>query len=392
MTNGSFRVGVASLLVAGVLAGVTACTGASHSATATASGPQFTGRLIVETLDGELDQVTFGADGTAVDKQIVAAPGTRVSGSSALVVAAAVSPDGTTLAYGAGKGLVLRNLKTGADTTLTPPDSTNVSCVSWAPDGRHLAVGTADALYLSDRAGHMTSLYTVTSQAYAAGPIGSQGAPGYVYSSFTCGTWLNPTDLVFQQSGPFPSSISYDSSGTLAADTTTVATLRTGAAPITHNEPTQWSVLASCGSLALIDSGINLYLVPGLSGEVTAAQATPSHARIADGTTSTALFRPGTCQPIVIEPPTTGTGNLDEVAEINPQTDRPGKSWQIPYVDITGSPSPGQDDFLWGPQNSDTLAYIGIMRLALVNLDSGATMDLSSALWTNAKLLVGWTD
>lgn len=122
---------------------------------------------------------------------------------------------------------------------------------------------------------------------------------------------------------------------------------------------------------------------------MTAAQATPPHARIADGTTSTALFRPGTCQPIAIEPPTTSTGNRDEVAEIDPQTGRPGRSWLIPFVD--GEPSPGQDDFVWGPQHSDTLAYIGVMSLALVNLDSGATMALDGGLWTNAKLLVGWT-
>ncbi|HTJ69346.1 MAG TPA: hypothetical protein VL551_17545 [Actinospica sp.] len=388
MTNGPHRAGVTGLLAACVLAVATACTAASHPAAAASSGPQFTGRLVVESLSGEIGQLTFDAHGKAAYRRILAAPSPQPAGSPPYV-AAALSPDGTTLAYGSGKGLVLRNLETGTDQTLTPPDTTKIACVNWAPDGKHLAVGTADALYLSDAAGHMTSLYTVSSQAYTAGPVGTVGVPSYVYSSFTCGTWLNQSELVFQQSGPFPASISENSGNTLAADTTTVATLRTGAAPRTVNEPTQWSLVASCGTVALTtDSGIGLYVVPGLTGAVTAAEATPAHAKIADNSTTASLFRTGTCQPILIKPESNSAN--DEVAVIDPQTGHAGKTWHLPFADITGSPSPGQDQFIWGPAHTDTLADIVNMQLTVVNLDSGTALALDTGPWTNASLIIGW--
>lgn len=130
--------------------------------------------------------------------------------------------------------------------------------------------------------------------------------------------------------------------------------------------------------------------MPGLSGEVTADQAAPPHAKIADGTTSTALFRPGTCQPILIEPESTSASN--EVAEVNPQTGRTGKTWQLPYGGFNGSPSPGQDEFLWGPERSNVLAYIDDMQLSVVDLDSGTAMVPDSEPWNNAALIIGWSD
>lgn len=387
MTKGPHRAAVGVVLAACLLAGITSCTASSRPAAAPAKPAQPTGRLILETVNGEIDEMTFAADGDASSRQIVAGSPIGPIGSTISREAAALSPDGTTLAYGDSRGLVLRNLQTGADTTLTLPDTTTVSCVNWAPDGRHLAVGTSDALYLSDQTGHMTSLYTVVTQNYTSAPIGSGGL-SIVASSFTCGAWLNPTELVFQQSGPFPDTLSQGMGTTLPADTTTVATLSAGAPPRTVNEPTQWSVVASCGALTVTDSYPGLYLISGLSGEVTAAQAAPPKAKIADDAGSTALFPDGTCLPVLIDP---GSDNGTEVSRLDPKTHRADTTWQLPDGN-DGPALPEQTDFQWGPQpHGDVLAYVTLQQLYIVDLGSGTVTGPDKSPWNNAAQILGWT-
>lgn len=383
MTNRPRRVGACGVLAACLLAGLTACTTARQPAP---SGPQATGSLIVESDEGEIAEITFGANSSASDKQIVAAGQPGPIGSTLPVPAAALSPDGTTLAYGVSRDLTLLDLHTGTDRTLALPDSTTVQCVNWATDGRHLAVGTSDALYLSDPAGHMTSLYTRSSEQYRS--ISGSGELSTLTSSFACGSWLNPTDLVFQQSGPFPGTIGKYTLSSLPADTTTVVTLRAGAAPSIDNEPTLWSIVAACDTLTVTTSGSGLYLVSGLNGRVTADQAAPASAKIGDAQTSTALLPDGTCRPILIRP-AHGTGY--EAVQIDPQTHHTVASWQIP--DGCGLSQPEQTDFQWGPQPRGTvLAYLAAGQLCVTNLASGVVMEPNDPLWSGVKVILGWTD
>jgi hypothetical protein len=131
---------LAAMAAMAAMAALAACGGAAGSAPspsgpASAPGPRLVGRMTVATDDGGVGQLTATANGRTSYDQIV--PGGKPSGNP---TPAALSSDGSTLAYGTSQGITLHDMRTGANRVLYAPDSGDfnfsVNCVDWSPGTR----------------------------------------------------------------------------------------------------------------------------------------------------------------------------------------------------------------------------------------------------------------
>jgi hypothetical protein len=175
--SGFGRTAVTALAVGCLAAGclLTGCSGTDDPPSPTRppgpAGPPLSGRLLVQTKD---DNVwALHASGGAITATLTA----TATG------AAALSPDGKTLAYVASTGLVLKDLATGAVRSLRSGTSDTVTtgfgdCLAWSPDGRRLLFLAAGGLYATTLDGVLTVIDLPRRAAYV--PMAT-GGPGFPY-------------------------------------------------------------------------------------------------------------------------------------------------------------------------------------------------------------------
>jgi hypothetical protein len=214
-------------------------------------GPTVSGRILV-----------FSAEARTVAEVRPGGTATLVEGA----VAAALSPDGRSLAYATGRGeLSVRTVdgdterlvavRRGGDTVAVAP-----GCLQWSPDGRRLsffALPYGD-LYVSTLDGVATRVEAVKRETYQetagqfviprADPTGSTVE---LKAEVTCGRWLDERRLVFDRVAAMPGAVTLDEDerdAPVPADTTTVATLE----PLRLvDSPDRWRVDDRCGEHVL---------------------------------------------------------------------------------------------------------------------------------------------
>jgi hypothetical protein len=322
------------LLAAVVLAG---CSGAEADPVrpqpSAPPGPALQGRLLVQTKDYTVWAVSqIAAAGTTTGTGTTTTT-TRLAGA---VGAAAVSPDGTTLAYVASSGLVFKDLATGAERQPKLAGSgTRVSgyrdCLHWSPDNHRLLFQADDGgLYVTtpdgrltvvDRPKHATYTQTLTGR-FRLVPVPAPSTPTLeVSSQVTCGAWLDANRLVFDRRvHDMPDDVIEPSpagSPILApADITTVAVLGAGTVQLV-NSATRWTLDDTCGTHLLTrhsNADQDAFLVTNLAtGTLTQTDAATPHNALVPHANGRAIatFMPGTCTLLVVDQWQNGEGTYD---------------------------------------------------------------------------------
>ena len=335
-----------------------------NSATAPPPGPVVSGHVLVFSPDehevdqsGRMDQSKITDD----------------------AVAAGMSPDGKTLAYVTQNSqLVLRDLGTKAEkkvivtvgrTPLSPG-----KCVRFSPDGKRLALlSQAGGLYVTSLAGAATKIdvpkreqYTQTDGGILAGP--APDAPAYnVYSTVTCGRWLDADRLVFDRVAEMPNTVTIENGqqpADLPPDTTTVATV----SPVRLTDsPKQWALRDRCGahliSSVRTDETTTDYVVDAKPlGDVT-----PAGGKLPSLRTT---FIPGSCDVLMIAPCST---DRCATSRFTPSTGKSQDLAPLHAPDHGEVPGLDADEVAWNPDhtrfaaNSDGYVYV---------------YDLATGAWT----------
>jgi hypothetical protein len=294
-------------------------------------GPPLTGQLLVQTTDHTVWALRQSG-GQITASRIVSAAGD-----------AALSPDGKTLAYIGGSGIVFRDLATGAERQ--PYVAGQIvgdygDCLAWSPDSQRLLfLADGGTLYTATLDGVDTvvdqpqrATYVLTNP-LAPPPLlpPFPGLPGFpqsqptgprfvAHSQVTCGSWLDANRVVFDRlTGAMPETLASPnptiSQAPVPADTTTVAVLSGGSVALTDSA-NRWKLAGTCGSQLLTsrasgDEEIGgqgtdsaLYLVNGLPTAAVAQPngATPDSAQVPHPSNGTmAMFIRGSCALLVVD-------------------------------------------------------------------------------------------
>lgn len=297
-----------------------------------------------------------------------------------------VSPDRRTLAYLTERGIVLRDLATGADREITPtvggaPMANLHGCLHWSPDSRLLSLQTFDdTLYLGDTTGRFTMVDAVKRVQYRQqqfiepqdGPI----IPGR--SEIDCGRWAGNDRFVFDRVRVMPESVSTSRGATehvVKPDTSTMAVLSGGTVRLVDSA-TRWTVVDQCGTKLVTRKPIggdeDLYLVDGLTEQAlaTADAATPAtgHLPYTGGPGGDLIrFFSDTCQLMRAARSKNMEGKYF-LRYLDPVTRQATR--EIPLTHPASSASP----LAWSPRQGDhTLAGLAPGAIHLTNYDTGTT-------------------
>lgn len=308
--------------------------------------------------------------------------------------AAAVSPDGTTLArVDSDDGIVLHDLDTGTAVPLEIDEealgSSPTDCLAWSPDGERLAFRTRDgALFAAGPDEELLVLEQPWSLRYEARQVlrELQGRPVRIRSGAQCGRWLAPGRLVFDRyAGEPPEGFSghrmewiNDRRAVMLPDTTTMA-LMEEEPPDLVDSASLWTPLDACGDFVLAEdpaplrSGLFLLPLPQEEDlDVVGAQAWEDMS-VGPGAEPTAAFLPGSCDLVVVTGETDASGD-HVVHRTDPRTGQPHPSTPA----LTGeldAPRLEPGGFAWAPRGEAVLAEVQRVRarggVAFWDLSSG---------------------
>ncbi|MEV6968043.1 hypothetical protein AB0M47_23330 [Hamadaea sp. NPDC051192] len=368
-------------------------------------GPRLAGRIIVLDAAAHRLLAVSAADGTPTVTEL--APGTAV---------ARISPDRTVLARLTLDGaLALRNLVSGAEQTIdmTAGGKTiraGADCLTWAPDGKRLAVQADGALYVTTLAGVATKIDERKTETYYESngsvtiprlglPAPDPTSPHYTVSSeIGCAMWIDPHRLAFGRVITMPASVTVEAGNqpaTITADTTTVA--RIGDTVALADSPARWEILDSCGTKLITrplakDEDRKRFVVDGssMAGGADALPAAGELGRDA-GASFGVAFIPGTCDILVISQ--TASTVFHRVQRREAAT---GAFRELsPVYDDDGRPPLGfpGDTIIWGP-GADPAVYAntgGQYAPQLLQLHDLATGGMTAIkVDGRADTLIGW--
>ena len=294
-------------------------------------------------------------------------------------VAAGMSPDGNTLAYVTQNSqLVLRDLGTKAERKVTVTvGGTPLSpgkCVRFSPDGKRLALLSQDGgLYVTSLAGAATKIDVPKREQYTqtGGSILARtdpNAPVYnVFSTVTCGRWLDAGRLVFDRVAEMPSTVTVENGqqpADVPPDTTTVATV--GPVRLTDS-PKQWALRDRCGA----------YVISSVLGGETSTDYVVDARSLSDVTPAAGklpslrtTFIPGSCDVLMIAPCST---DRCATSRFTPSTGKSQDLAPLHAPDHGNVPGLDADEVAWNPDhtrfaaNSDGYVYV---------------YDLATGAWT----------
>jgi WD40 repeat protein len=296
----------------------------------------------------------------------------------------AVSPNRRTMVYLTDGTLVLRDLASGAESTVTPtvggaPVARLDKCLAWSPDsGRFSARAVDGTLFVVEPSGRSTVIDTVKRAQYRPPSfLGPQEGPiTSARSEIWCGTWAGNDRLVFDRVSTMPASIATGAAATehvVHPDTTTMAVLSGGTVRLVDSA-SRWTVVDQCGQRLLTRKPIgdddDVYFVDGLTEQAlaTADGVTPKSGQLpytnrTNGDTVRLL--PDNCQLVQAGRRQSYSGT-HLIRYLDPASRQPTR--ELPLA----QPLLPAASFVWSPRQGDhTLAGLFSDKLHLTNFDTG---------------------
>ncbi|MDH6108018.1 hypothetical protein P3T36_007813 [Kitasatospora sp. MAP12-15] len=371
--------------------------------------PEFSGSLVVEgqqppgtTMVWRISRIE-GGKATAVP---LLDPGTPVVQGTA-----ALSPDGTSLAYVSGRIMTVRSLAPAAQQITVPPVVDGVSCAEWAPDGKHVAFTTHQGVFSVALDGTFTMVATRKSAIYSQQQSWNSpgalptGGPQTVYSSMSCARWLDNDHLAFDRlKGDMP--LVTGQYQAPSADVSTIAAVQLS--PQLDDLDTRWTVDSSCGSHVLVDAKTATddqqyvftdLLKPG-GGDPNAPQQTAKHVgSTQDGSMGTLwFFQPGSCDLVrVTKKSGQQSGYTYTVTTSDPSTGAVVQQRALPIAVGQGAatswPMSGNTVVPDPSAASAVAAYAESYHqtLNLVDLRTGGAVVVDGP-WAEADQVLGWSE
>jgi hypothetical protein len=201
--------------------------------------PKFSGRLLLlageNTNGADLVELTAAPSGSSYSHSVV------TSG----VFEAVASPDGTRLLYATKDGILLRDLRTGADKPLVKGEN---FCLAWSPDGNRFSYKQKSAdsrtrLNVSDLDGKTKLIWDDPHANFGTSTTAQSSGTARAAGSFGCAQWIAPDRLIFDR---FIGSVGKPKPGSevLKPNTTTLATLN-GAVKLSDSDK-KWNIEGVC--------------------------------------------------------------------------------------------------------------------------------------------------
>ncbi|MDH6580274.1 hypothetical protein [Kitasatospora sp. MAP5-34] len=371
--------------------------------------PEFSGSLVLEgrqppgtTMVWRITHVE-GGKASAVP---LLDPGTPVVQGTA-----ALSPDGTSLAYVSGRIMTVRSLAPGAQQITVPPQVDGASCAEWAPDGKHVAFTTHQGVFSVALDGTFTMVATRKSadyrqqQSWNNPGVLPTGGPQTVYSAMSCARWLDNDHLAFDRlKGDMPQLTGQYQEP--SADVSTIATVQPGRQ--LTDLATRWTVDSSCGSHVLVDVNTTTdnqqylftdLLKPG-GGDPNDPQQTARHEGSTQNDTMGRLwyFQPGSCDLVrVTQKSGQSSGYTYTVTTSDPSTGAVVQQRTLPVAVgqglATGWPMSGDTVVPTPSAGSAVAAYAESdhRTLNLVDLRTGGAVVVDGP-WAEADQVLGWSE